>query len=56
MKDIKVCTKFETHKVEVPIIFLGTVGFSLRRDGRYSLVFIGSQFSVGASFQWEGFQ
>ena len=29
------CTDFEMLKVKVPIIFLGTVGFSLRRDGRY---------------------
>jgi hypothetical protein len=26
---------FEMLKVKVPINFLGTVGFSLRRDGRY---------------------
>ena len=26
----------EVLKVKVPIIFLGTVGFSLRRDGRYA--------------------
>jgi hypothetical protein len=26
--------KFELLKVKVPINFLGTVGFSLRRDGR----------------------
>jgi hypothetical protein len=32
--DIYVCTDFEILKVKVPIIFLGTVGFSLRRDGR----------------------
>jgi hypothetical protein len=25
----------ELLKVKVPVIFLGTVGFSLRRDGRY---------------------
>jgi len=24
-------------EVKVPIIFLGTVGFSLRREGRYSM-------------------
>ena len=28
------CTDFEMLKVKVPVIFLGTVGFSLRRDGR----------------------
>jgi hypothetical protein len=27
--------EFEMLKVKVPIIFLGTVGFSPRRDGRY---------------------
>jgi len=34
IRDIYVCTDFEILKVKVPIIFLGTVGFSLRRDGR----------------------
>jgi hypothetical protein len=38
--DVDVCTEFEMLKVEVPIIFLGTVGFSLLRDGRYFLFFI----------------
>ena len=33
--DVYVCTDFEILEVKVPIIFLGTVGFSLRRDGRY---------------------
>jgi hypothetical protein len=32
--DIYVCTDFKILKVKVPIIFLGPVGFSLRRDGR----------------------
>ena len=44
---VTVCNKYKTLgafdvyaesellKVKVPIIFLGTVGFSLRRDGRY---------------------
>ena len=32
--DIDVCIEFEMLKVKVPIIFLGTVGFSLPRDGR----------------------
>jgi hypothetical protein len=32
-----VCTNFEMLKVEVPIIFLGTVGFSPRRDKRYCI-------------------
>ena len=35
IRDIDVCTEFEMLKVKVPIIFLGTVGFSPRRDGRY---------------------
>jgi len=29
-----VCIEFELLKVKVPIIFLGTVGFSLPREGR----------------------
>jgi hypothetical protein len=32
---INVCTDFELLKVKVPLKFLGTVGFSLRREGRY---------------------
>jgi len=35
IRDVDVCTEFEMRKVKVPIIFLGTVGFSLLRDGRY---------------------
>ena len=35
--DIYVYTDFKILKVKVPVIFLGTVGFSLRRDGRYYL-------------------
>ena len=31
---INVCTDFELLKVKVPLKFLGTVGFSLRREGR----------------------
>jgi len=31
---IDVCTEFEMLQVKVPIIFLGTVGFSLPREGR----------------------
>ena len=31
---VDVCIEFKLLKVKVPIIFLGTVGFSLRRDGR----------------------
>ena len=34
LEDINVCTEFELFEVKVPIIFLGTVGFSARRDGR----------------------
>lgn len=33
--DIDVCTEFEMLKVKVPITFLGTVGFSPLREGRY---------------------
>ncbi len=33
--DIDVCTEFEMLKVKVPIIFLGTAGFSPLREGRY---------------------
>jgi hypothetical protein len=36
MGDIDVCIEFDMFEVKVPIIFLGTVGFSLRREGRYS--------------------
>jgi hypothetical protein len=32
---INVCRGSELLKVKVPVVFLGTVGFSLRRDGRY---------------------
>jgi hypothetical protein len=31
-----VCTESELFEAKVPIAFLGTVGFSLRRKGRYS--------------------
>jgi hypothetical protein len=34
MGDVDICTDFKMFKVKVPIIFLGTVGFSLRREGR----------------------
>ncbi len=34
IRHVDVCIKFKLFKVKVPIIFLGTVGFSLRRDGR----------------------
>jgi hypothetical protein len=34
IRDVDVCTEFEMLKVKVPINFLGTVGFSLRREGR----------------------
>lgn len=33
--DIGVCTEFKMLKVKVPVIFLGTVDFSLPREGRY---------------------
>jgi hypothetical protein len=32
--NIDVCTGFEMLKVKVPTRFLGTVGFSPRREGR----------------------
>ena len=32
--DADVCMEFELLKVKVPIIFLGTVGFSPPREGR----------------------
>jgi hypothetical protein len=31
-------TEFVLLEVKVPIVFLGTVGFSLRTDGRYCIV------------------
>jgi len=31
-----VCIEFELLEVKVPMTFLGTEGFSLRRDGRYA--------------------
>jgi hypothetical protein len=37
IRDIDVCTAFEMLKVKVLIIFLGTKGFSPRRDKRYTL-------------------
>jgi hypothetical protein len=33
--DVDVYTQFEMLKVKVPIIFLGTVGFSPPREGHY---------------------
>ena len=38
MGDIDVCIEFEMLKVKVPIIFLGTVGFSPLGEGRYILL------------------
>ena len=35
IRDINMCKDFEILKVKVPIIFLGTAGFLLRREGRY---------------------
>jgi len=35
IQDFNMCTDSEILKVEVPIIFFGTVGFSARRDARY---------------------
>jgi hypothetical protein len=34
--NFNMCIEFEFLKVKVPIIFLGTEGFSRRRDGRYA--------------------
>lgn len=34
MGDFDVCAEFKMLKVKVLNIFLGTVGFSLRREGR----------------------
>jgi hypothetical protein len=33
--DTDMCTNFEMLEVKVPIVFLGTVGFSPPREGRY---------------------
>ena len=35
--DIDMCTEFEKHKVKVPVIFLGSVGFSLSQSRGWSL-------------------
>jgi hypothetical protein len=32
--DLDICIEFELLEVKVPIVFLGTEGFSLRRDRR----------------------
>jgi len=32
------CRVFGIVKVKVPVIFVGTAGFSLRRDGRYTML------------------
>jgi len=32
--DIDMCREFDMFKVKVYVIFFGTVGFSLRREGR----------------------
>ena len=34
IRDVDVCTEFNMFEVKVLIIFLGTMGFSLRREGR----------------------
>jgi hypothetical protein len=34
IEDVDMCIEFEILKVKVPIIFLGTVGFSPPREGR----------------------
>jgi hypothetical protein len=38
-----ICTEFDIFEVKVPIIFLGTVGFSLRREGHYTPNLTGQQ-------------
>lgn len=40
IRDIDLCIDFEVLKVKVSIIFLGTVGFSPRRDRRYLKAFL----------------
>jgi hypothetical protein len=35
IRDIDMCIDFEMLKVKVPIRFLGTMGFSPHREGRY---------------------
>jgi hypothetical protein len=42
MGDIYVCTDFKMLKVKVPIIFLGTVGFSLPRMDVIPVPFLSS--------------
>ena len=39
MLNINVCTDGELFEVKVPLKFLGTEGFSLRREGRYKFRF-----------------
>jgi hypothetical protein len=50
-----VCIEFDMFPVKVPIRFLGTVGFSLRRDGRYAVLWeclpSGSGFSVAVAYR-----
>jgi hypothetical protein len=36
IRTLDVCIEFELLKAKVPVIFLGTVGFSARRDGLYN--------------------
>ena len=42
IENTNVYTEFVLLEVKVPIVFLGTVGFSLRRDGRYHSTIIGT--------------
>jgi hypothetical protein len=35
LRDIGLCIDFEIPEVKVPVIFSGTQGFPVRRDGRY---------------------
>jgi hypothetical protein len=43
MGDVDVCIEFEMLKVKVPIIFLGTMGFSPPREGRYDASMMGGE-------------
>ena len=46
--DVDIYEVFDVFEVEVPVIFLGTEGFSPRRDGRYVTISLGhSRHPVG---------
>jgi len=58
--NINVCIDFELIKVEVPLIFLGLVGFSTCREGRYHTMSVlyerledfGTTYIGVSSFSW----